>query len=405
MHGAGSSSHRRGFLYVHHVPRNLGMLQHEHLHGDSLYHAEDRFFDRMMSDWDLRTLDVSSARLFYVPTFAYHVLTNIAFSKSIQHFNALVSARNQSVFNATWSRNQSAHVFWFAGDKGACGVPRGPLFLTHWGLTVPWNYMVHVPSEYRPPPPSELEGIGGDAVPCTLDTDIISPPVERGTDSSLATRLPTTTPEHSDASSSSTACRAAIYELFFAGSPQITSRRSSACANPHAPGPLFPDPLVPPTAKGVWQRCYSQGVRELVFHHHANRSDFCIRRRAPEELFRRARFCLAPSGEGFGNRLSRSMLSGCVPVIIQPHVRQPLDDVLPYEDFSLRFGAEQIPQLPDLLRAVSPAEHDRLRRGVERWKSAFDWSANRGLAYEFVRFSLCMRAGLSCGHLDPRRSE
>ena len=126
-----------------------------------------------------------------------------------------------------------------------------------------------------------------------------------------------------------------------------------------------------------------------------------MRQRAPNSVYAKARFCLAPNGEGFGNRLSKAMLQGCVPLIIQPNVRQPLDDVLPYDDFALVVGAEQIPRLPALLRAVDDAEHRRLRRGVARWAAAFDWG-HGGLAYEFVRFSLCRRAGLSCAHLDPR---
>ena len=52
--------------------------------------------------------------------------------------------------------------------------------------------------------------------------------------------------------------------------------------------------------------CYSQGVRAAVFAHHANRSRFCLAMRLPSELYTRSRFCLAPSGEGFGDRLSAS---------------------------------------------------------------------------------------------------
>jgi hypothetical protein len=48
------------------------------------------------------------------------------------------------------------------------------------------------------------------------------------------------------------------------------------------------------------------------------------------------RFCLAPYGWGWGIRLSQIILAGCVPVIIQPHIYQPLEDVLNYNDFSLR---------------------------------------------------------------------
>ncbi len=48
------------------------------------------------------------------------------------------------------------------------------------------------------------------------------------------------------------------------------------------------------------------------------------------------RYCLAPYGWGWGIRLSQIILSGCVPVIIQPHVFQPFEDVLNYNAFSVR---------------------------------------------------------------------
>ena len=49
-------------------------------------------------------------------------------------------------------------------------------------------------------------------------------------------------------------------------------------------------------------------------------------------------------------------------------------------------------------------EHEHLRRGVLEFASAFAWAhggGTQGLAYEWVRFSLCLRAGLHCAHLRP----
>ncbi len=48
------------------------------------------------------------------------------------------------------------------------------------------------------------------------------------------------------------------------------------------------------------------------------------------------RYCLAPYGWGWGIRLSQIILSGCVPVIIQPHVFQPFEDLLDYSQFAIR---------------------------------------------------------------------
>lgn len=54
------------------------------------------------------------------------------------------------------------------------------------------------------------------------------------------------------------------------------------------------------------------------------------------ESIRTSKFCLAPYGHGWGVRLAQYITYGCVPVIVQQKVYQPLEDVLPYEDFALR---------------------------------------------------------------------
>lgn len=178
-------------------------------------------------------------------------------------------------------------------------------------------------------------------------------------------------------------------ELFFAGAMRAEQKaaKSSWCDD---------------GARGG-VRCYSQGVRAAVYAHHANRSRFCIANRLPSEYATQARFCLAPSGEGFGDRLSASILAGCVPLIIQPSVHQPYDDVLPYERFTLRVGADAIPRLHHILAAVNEPQHAALLRGVRRFASAFEWRAERGgRAYELARYSLCLRAGApTCQYLRP----
>ena len=73
---------------------------------------------------------------------------------------------------------------------------------------------------------------------------------------------------------------------------------------------------------------------------------------------------------------------------------------LRYEDFSVRMSVGDIPRLHELLSAISEREHARLRAGVARYASAFVWGEG-GLAYEHVRYELCLRSGLPCGHLRP----
>jgi hypothetical protein len=60
---------------------------------------------------------------------------------------------------------------------------------------------------------------------------------------------------------------------------------------------------------------------------------------------RSAKFCLSAFGHGWGIRTNIYMAHGCVPVIIQDHVFQPYEDVLPYERFTVRLRKSQLPQV------------------------------------------------------------
>jgi hypothetical protein len=48
------------------------------------------------------------------------------------------------------------------------------------------------------------------------------------------------------------------------------------------------------------------------------------------------RYCLSPYGFGWGIRTAQAVVAGCVPLVIQPHVFQPFEDVLDYDAFSVR---------------------------------------------------------------------
>ena len=363
-----------GFLYLYDPPGSLSNLSDANRGGDPIYQAEALFFERMRSDPLLRNRDIASARLYYVPTWSVRLLTNLAYRSNVFHLDRIIrELRHSSVeFNLTWSLNQSAHVFFFGGDKGACLLPRGPTYLTHWGLRTSWDHML-VPDQYRLP---ESHDTNIHHRACTLPTDVVvppgirfAPPADLGEDRSQPATWNCT--------------------LFFAGT--LKRRVSSICKN----------------ASGVQEPCYSQGVRIRVFAEHARRDGFCLHEHLPNDvhskLMRSSRFCLAVNGEGFGIRLSQAMSAGCVPLIIQPRVAQPLDDVLPYHRFSISIDhLADIPSLHQRLSRVSSTEHAELRRQVLRYAPAFSWAAEHGgMAYEWTRFSLCRRAGLPCEHLRP----
>jgi hypothetical protein len=46
------------------------------------------------------------------------------------------------------------------------------------------------------------------------------------------------------------------------------------------------------------------------------------------------------------------MLSACIPVIVQEHVYQSFEDVIPYSDFAITLSVRDIPYLLQILEAV-----------------------------------------------------
>jgi hypothetical protein len=98
---------------------------------------------------------------------------------------------------------------------------------------------------------------------------------------------------------------------------------------------------------------------------------------------RRSKFCLAPSGHGWGIRIVHAMAAGCVPLIIQDGIHQPFDDVLPYHEFALRLPQSDMDSVDAILRGVSPTELLALQNGVRRFHKAFIWGPG-GEAYQWV---------------------
>lgn len=66
------------------------------------------------------------------------------------------------------------------------------------------------------------------------------------------------------------------------------------------------------------------------------------------------------------------------PPSLQDHVKQYFEDVLPFEDFSLRLNNEDLPYLREILRAVTEEEYRRLLENVLRYQKAFTWNTELG---------------------------
>ena len=76
-------------------------------------------------------------------------------------------------------------------------------------------------------------------------------------------------------------------------------------------------------------------LRQAIRKHHANDTGFVLGGKFTFDDLRESVFCLAPSGWGWGWRLTLAMITQCVPVIIQPNVTQPYEELIPYASFSL----------------------------------------------------------------------
>lgn len=49
-----------------------------------------------------------------------------------------------------------------------------------------------------------------------------------------------------------------------------------------------------------------------------------------------AQFCFAPAEDGFSKRVVEAAAFGCIPVIVQDGIDMPFEEVLPYDQFSVR---------------------------------------------------------------------
>lgn len=146
---------------------------------------------------------------------------------------------------------------------------------------------------------------------------------------------------------------------------------------------------------------YSQGVRQAIQQLHRNETQFVLGGKFTLGDLRASRFCLAPSGWGWGWRLSLAIVTQCVPVIIQPNVTQPFEDLLEgtpyaYSTFALMLTKADIPRLPAILRAVPQSKLCEIQRQLARVHRAFLWQRPHGPehanAYDLTQILLCRRA-------------
>ena len=226
-----------------------------------------------------------------MPTWIYYVINNVALATD--YITPL------KPYLSHWGLHQPDgrdHVFFFVGDKGACGAPSGPIYMTLWGLTVPWSYMGRE-GAYKPPaaPSSSLASapdgpsgstiepiaaVGGDD-PCADERSIVVPTYSAAELSSVST-VSTGSTGSTGSSEASSASASYTYLLSFSGSIDQTgsTAASTACnASEQARGWTC-------GAKST----YSQGVRQLVHSLYSSTPGFYIQAgSSPESIFTESR--------------------------------------------------------------------------------------------------------------------
>lgn len=340
--GAPREESKDAFIYVYDIPPELGLSKLRENLGDPLYAAEAFFLESLMSDPSLRTTDPKKAKLFYVPTHFYFAVNNVGFPDV--HFMQLKQHLKH------WGKNAAApngedHVFFFTNDKGACGAPRGPIYITHFGYMKPWACMGREGTSAC----KQLPWNSPNA--CSDTRSIVVPPYG-----------------------------------FSLGPTDVPVVRHTLAALPRDERghPVYPYLLS--FSGGIRETqapAYSQNVRQTIYRLFAEGNPkFSITEGVSEvDIFGKSKFCLAPSGDGWGVRTVKSLATGCVPLIIQPSVRQPFDDIYNYSEFALILNFSDIPDLEAILEAVPPETHAQMLKKGAEVVSAFYYEDQGGGAY------------------------
>ena len=74
-------------------------------------------------------------------------------------------------------------------------------------------------------------------------------------------------------------------------------------------------------------------------------------------------FCAVFPGNGWGH-VELPVMMGCIPVLVQDEILSPWEGTLDYRRFAIRVARARLPELPAILRAISPAEISQMQAGL-----------------------------------------
>lgn len=287
------------------------------------YQSEQVFLRSLVADRNTYEPDPEAADLFLVPMWSVMTTYHGGGAAVIVNMENRIMYLNSTEPHASrWARRGGTdHVFWAAGDQGACG-----LSAAHGSVIV---------SEF------------GD-VRCTTVNSVV---------------VPATLEESMDAEYTATLASLEERSTLFFFSGQVGTGAYSQGVR-----------------RAVFDTFNSTDGFRLV-DSAVERMDMV----SFMQSMRRSQFCLAPSGSGFGVRIVYAAVAGCIPVVIQDGVRQPFDDVMDYWDFSISLRFEDIPRLDNILGKVTPTKAQHMRRHLRGAAKNFLWRTREdgvGMAYE-----------------------
>jgi len=77
---------------------------------------------------------------------------------------------------------------------------------------------------------------------------------------------------------------------------------------------------------------------------------------------------------------------------VQEKVFQPFEDILPYEDFSLRLTNEELPRLREILRGITQEQYRAMLAALVQYRNAYHWHPQAGgRAFDYTIASLRRR--------------
>ena len=351
----------------------------------------------LLHEWLLasphRTHDPSEADWFYVPVYATCAIVTAIFqtphTRNARYRTAFASELYVAAYEHIrttyphWNASGGVdHIWTFGYDEGACFAPaplRPSLLISHWGNTMTRH----------------------NRCTTTYEADRWDPPYDPLTRLPLASLV------------SGHRCFDPAKDVVLPSFRELTTFLPAESApppkraqQPHAPGSprrrllfFFSGDLgSPPGAHDAGPHTsprYSMGIRQAVYHAAvaANRSDVRVVGHFRNDWWhvqyhqhmRDATFCGAFPGDGWSGGISSAVFAGCIPVIVMDGIQMPFENALRYEAFAVRIAEADVPSLPDILRAISPARVAQLQEALARVRSRFGYSS---LAHNELRLSL-----------------